>query len=167
MKFLGSMHKESSILFGLSPRSFATSDTASFQNRGVPRYPYKGFVHFVETFIVEWLQVWQVFFTYQTKSVCIHVDVDFVFHLRRHATVCDFPRATRFAAKAKTKLNDTGVFSAWKSLFSSFRVLKCFMTILALSRSRRSFSTQRGLMTSLFATSVLEAPCMLVKSSCG
>ena len=50
--------------------------------------------------------------------VCIQLDADFVFHLRMKKRsekietrdlYVTFPNATRFAAKAKTKLNDTGV----------------------------------------------------------
>ena len=177
MKFDGCMYKELSILLGLSPRSFAASDTAFFPNRGEPSMSGQGFVHFVETMIVEWFQVWQVFFTYPTKRVCIHLDADFVFHCRmkkhrgKHRGTqlfCGLPSAARFAAKAKTKMNDTGVVLvlAKKSLFSSFHVLTCFITSLALTPSLCSFSTQRVFMTSFCATSELGTPCVLMKAFC-
>ena len=49
---------------------------------------------------------------------------------------------------------------------SSFHVLKRFMRSRALTVSSYSFKTQRVLMTSLFTTSELETPCMLMKSFC-
>ena len=56
MHFPGSMYRQLSILLGLSPRSFVASCHGVLPVSCWPLCPIQGFVHFVETIVINWFQ---------------------------------------------------------------------------------------------------------------